>query len=109
MIAEVTRHKVPRGMTRQTVLAGWNFPLLWLAPVLGIPKIIAFVEKNLFWLLLLPFFVMIARRLADDRDNNPRLAWLRLVSGSMFCARENGVEVVHPLVPSNDNLGLLHD
>lgn len=105
----VESHRVPRGMTRQTMLSGWNFPLTWLLPVIGLPTVIAFANRNVFWLLLIPFFTLLARRLADDRDNNPRLAWLSVVSGSVFATRERGVEAVHALEPDADCLGLLHD
>ncbi len=102
-------HKVPRGMTRQTVISGWGFPLQWLAPVIGGPVLITFFTGgNVFWLLLIIPATLLARRLGDNKDNSPRTVFLSVVSGSYFAKHEGGAEVVHPLT-SCTGRGLLHD
>ena len=106
---KVESHRIPRGMTRMTNISGWNFPVVWLPIVLGFPCVLAFAQKNVFWMALILPCAMLARRLADDTDNNPRLMWLAIISGSKFARRLQGVEVVHPLLPTDDAMGVLHD
>lgn len=96
-------------MTRASVASGWNIPIVWLVPVIGIPVLLTSVMINPLWLALILPLLWIARRLSDDPDGGPRVSWIALSSGSTWATRKDGVEKVHPLEPTDIGLGVLHD
>lgn len=109
MLTEVESHQVPRGMTRLTMISGWNIPFTWFLVVLGLPISLVLVNKNVFWLGLIPVLTILARRASDDKDNNPRVTWLALMSGFTFAERsKDGTDTVDASTPGN-GMGLLHD
>jgi hypothetical protein len=82
--ADPRAHKVPRGMNRATMVGGFNIPLIWFPVVIGVPVMLAMVERNIFYAFAMPFLIKLARQMSDDSDRSFRRSWLRLTSGSTF-------------------------